>query len=92
MTVRGTVRSAYGPSSAERDQVLSSAPNKDYNFDTISIEVIVLIFYSKALIFKGFQHFQGRIKFRSACCLSIKVLQKLRFSLYFQGSNNYYNT
>ena len=30
------------------------APNKDYNFDTISTEVIVLIFYLKALIFKFF--------------------------------------
>ena len=28
--------------------------NKDYNFDTISIEVIVLVFCSKALTCKGF--------------------------------------
>ena len=31
-------------------QVLSPAPNKDYNFDTISSEVIVLIF-----LFKSFE-------------------------------------
>ena len=30
-------------------QVLSPAPNKDYNFDTISTEVIVLIFLFKSL-------------------------------------------
>ena len=35
-------------------RVLSLRPNKDYNFDTISIEVIVLIFYSKTLIYKAF--------------------------------------
>ena len=32
-----------------RVQVPFLAPNKDYNFDTISTEVIVLIFLSKSL-------------------------------------------
>ena len=35
-------------------RVLSLRPNKDYNFDTMGIEAIVLIFCSKALIYKAF--------------------------------------
>ena len=38
-------------------RILSLRPNKDYNFDTMSTEVIVLIFYSKALIYKAFSCF-----------------------------------
>jgi hypothetical protein len=35
---------------------LSFRQNKDYSFDTISTEVIVLVFCSKALIYKAFVH------------------------------------
>ena len=45
-------------------QVLSLRPNKDYNFDTISTEVIVLVFYSKALIYKAFLYFESGISVR----------------------------
>lgn len=36
------------------DIVACGRPNKDYNFDTLSVEVVVLIFYSKTLIYRAF--------------------------------------
>ena len=39
-------------------------PNKDYIFDTISTEVIVLVFCQKALIFKAFYAFVSWISVR----------------------------
>ena len=45
-------------------RVLSLRPNKDYNFDTLRIEVIVLVFCQKALIFKAFYGFVSWISVR----------------------------
>ena len=45
-------------------RILSFRPNKDYYFDTISIETVVLIFYLKALFYKAFLLFMGKIKFQ----------------------------
>ena len=45
-------------------QPLLPVPNKDYNFDTISTEVIVLIFYREALIYKAFLYFESGISVR----------------------------
>ena len=38
--------------------------SKDYNFDTISTEVIVLIFYREALIYLAFLYFESGISVR----------------------------
>ena len=38
-------------------QVLLSAPNKHYNFDTIGIETVVLILLPKILVAQGFSAF-----------------------------------
>ena len=45
-------------------RVLSLRPNKDYNFDTISIEVIVLIFVQKLCFIMTSRIFASRISVR----------------------------
>ena len=45
-------------------RILSLRPNKDYNFDTISIEVIVLIFVQKLCFIMTSRIFASRISVR----------------------------
>ena len=52
-----------------RFRILSLRPNKDYNFDTIRVEVIVLVFYSKALFYKAFSRERSN-RVKIAVCFS----------------------
>ena len=52
-TIRSRIQDPFGIR-MPRVRVSPHGPNKDYNFDTISTEVIFLIFCQKALIYKAF--------------------------------------
>ena len=60
-------------------RVLSSAPNKHYNFDTIGIETVVLILLPKTLYYRGFRLFLFFSKFHCAVCSIVAACIRGRF-------------